>query len=66
MGVGLWSYVHHTVVMKILCSDVVRPSGGPFIFSNHAILSNNLVTISRNRRHSTLMPLVHLNTGSIM
>ena len=31
-GVGLWSYVHHTVDVKILCSDVVRPSGCPFIF----------------------------------
>ena len=30
---GLWSYVHHTVYVKILCSDVVRPSGCPFIFS---------------------------------
>ena len=30
---GLWSYVHHTVYVTILCSDVVRPSGGPFIFS---------------------------------
>ena len=29
---GLWSYVHHTVDVKILCSDVVRPSGCPFIF----------------------------------
>ena len=31
-GGGLWSYVHHTVDVKILCSDVVRPSGCPFIF----------------------------------
>ena len=31
-GGGLWSYVHHTVDVKILCSDVVRPSGVPFIF----------------------------------
>ena len=31
-GGGLWSYVHHTVAVKILCSDVVRPSGCPFIF----------------------------------
>ena len=31
-GEGLWSYVHHTVDVKILCSDVVRPSGCPFIF----------------------------------
>ena len=30
-GGGLWSYVHHTVDVKILCSDVVRPSGCPFI-----------------------------------
>ena len=29
---GVWSYVHHTVDVKILCSDVVRPSGCPFIF----------------------------------
>ena len=28
----LWSYVHHTVDVKIVCSDVVRPSGCPFIF----------------------------------
>ena len=33
---GLWSYVHHTVDVKILCSDVVRPSGCRFIFSVHA------------------------------
>ena len=31
MGGGLWSYVHHTVDMKIY-SDVVRPSGYPFMF----------------------------------
>ena len=31
-GGGLWSYVHHTVDVKILCSDVVRPSGCPFSF----------------------------------
>ena len=31
-GGGLWSYIHHTVDVKILCSDVVRPSGCPFIF----------------------------------
>ena len=31
-GGGLWSYVHHTVDVKILGSDVVRPSGCPFIF----------------------------------
>ena len=31
-GGGLWPYVHHTVDVKILCSDVVRPSGCPFIF----------------------------------
>ena len=29
-GGGLWSYVHHIVDVKILCSDVVRPSGCPF------------------------------------
>ena len=64
-GAGmLWSYVHHTV--KILCSDVVRVV--LLIFSIHAIFDDqsNLVTTSRNRRHSTLMPLYHLNTGSIM
>ena len=69
MGGGLWSYVHHTVDVK-LCSDVVRPSSCPFIFSVHAIFDGPvkviLVTTSRNRRHSTLIPLVHLNTGSIM
>ena len=32
----LWSYVHHTVDVKVLCSDVVRSSGFPFIFSVHA------------------------------
>ena len=31
VGGGLWSYVHHTVDMKIY-SDVVRPSGYPFMF----------------------------------
>ena len=30
-GGGLWSYVHHTVDMKIY-SDVGRPSGYPFMF----------------------------------
>ena len=39
-GGGLWSYVHHTVDVKILCSDVVRPSGCPFIFSVHAIFDD--------------------------
>ena len=39
-GEGLWSYVHHTVDVKILCSDVVRPSGCPFIFSVHAIFDD--------------------------
>ena len=37
---GLWSYVHHTVDVKILCSDVVRPSGCPFSFSVHAIFDD--------------------------
>ena len=32
VGGGMWTYVHHTVDVKILCSDVVRPSGCPFIF----------------------------------
>ena len=31
-GGGLWSYVHHIVDVKILCSGVVRPSSCPFIF----------------------------------
>ena len=39
-GGGLRSYVHHTVDVKILCSDVVRPSGCPFIFGIHAIFDN--------------------------
>ena len=39
-GGGLWSYVHHTVDVKILCSDVVRSSGCPFIFSVHAIFDD--------------------------
>ena len=39
-GGGLWSYVHHTVDVKILCSDVVRPSGCPFIFGVHAIFDD--------------------------
>ena len=39
-GEGLLSYVHHTVDVKILCSDVVRPSGCPFIFSVHAIFDD--------------------------
>ena len=45
----LWSYVHHTVDVKILCADVVRPSGCRFIFSVHAIFDDpvsNLVTLS--------------------
>ena len=32
-GGGLWLYVHHTVDVKILCSDVVRRSGCHFVFS---------------------------------
>ena len=43
-GGGLWSYVHHTVDVK-LCSDVVRPSGCPFIFSVHAILDDPVKVI---------------------
>ena len=31
-GGGVCSYVHHTGDLKILCSDVVHPSGCPFIF----------------------------------
>ena len=61
----LWSYVHHTVDMKILCFDVVRPSGCRFIFSVHAIFDDPVKVIWW-QRHSTLMPLIHLNTGSIM
>ena len=38
-GGGLWSYVHHTLDIKILSSDV-RPSGCPFIFSVHAIFDD--------------------------
>ena len=38
-GLLLLSYVHNTVDVKILCSNVVRPSSCPFIFfSVHAIL----------------------------
>ena len=36
----MWSYVHHTVDVKILYSDVIRPSGCPFIFNAHAIFDN--------------------------
>ena len=41
----LWPYVHHTVDVKILCSDVVRPSGCPFIFSVHAIFDDPVKVI---------------------
>ena len=44
LGGGLWSYVHHTVDVK-LCSDVVRPSGCPFIFSVHAIFDDPVKVI---------------------
>ena len=44
VGGGLWSYVHHTVDVK-LCSDVVRPSGCPFIFSVHAIFDDPVKVI---------------------
>ena len=44
-GGGLWSYVHHTVDVKILCSDVARPSGCPFIFSVHAIFDDPVKVI---------------------
>ena len=44
-GGGLWSYVHHTVDVKILCSDVVRSSGCPFIFSVHAIFDDPVKVI---------------------
>ena len=43
-GGGLWSYVHHTVDVK-LCSDIVRPSGCPFIFSVHAIFDDPVKVI---------------------
>ena len=43
--VGVWSYVHHTVDVKILCSDVVRPSGCPFIFSVRAIFDDAVKVI---------------------
>ena len=43
-GGGLWSYVHHTVDVK-LCSDVVRPSGCTFIFSVHAIFDDPVKVI---------------------
>ena len=39
-GEVLWSYVHHIVDVKVLCSDVVRPSGCPFIFSVHTIFDD--------------------------
>ena len=39
-GRGWWSYVHHTVDVKILCSDVVCPPSCPFIFSVHAIFDD--------------------------
>ena len=45
MGGGLWSYIHHTVDVKILCSDVVRPSGCRFIFSVHAIFDDPVKVI---------------------
>ena len=43
-GGGLWSYVHHTVDVE-LWSDVVRPSGCPFIFSVHAIFDGPVKVI---------------------
>ena len=42
---GLWSYVHHTADVKILCSDVVRPSGCPLFFSVHAIFDDPVKVI---------------------
>ena len=44
-GGGLWSYVHHTVDVRILCSDVVRPSGCPFIFSVRVIFDDPVKVI---------------------
>ena len=46
-GAGLWSYVHHTVDVKILCSDIVRPSGCSFIFSVPAIFDDPVKIIWR-------------------
>ena len=43
-GGGAWSYVHHTVDVKIVCSDVVRPSGCPY-FSVHAIFDDPVKVI---------------------
>ena len=41
----MWSHVHHTVDVKLLCSDVVRPSGCPFIFSVRAIFDDPVKVI---------------------
>ena len=46
-GGGRWSYVYYTVGVKILSSDVVRPSGCPFIFSVHAIFDDPVKLIWR-------------------
>ena len=45
---ALWSYVHHTADVKILCSNVVRPCGCPFIFSVHAIFADPVKIICDN------------------
>ena len=39
-GRGAVVVCSHTVDVKILCSDIVRPSGCPFIFSVHAIFDD--------------------------
>ena len=44
-GGGLWSYVHHTVDVKILCSGVVRPSGCLLFFSVNAIFDDPVKVI---------------------
>ena len=41
----LWSYVHRTVDVIVLCSNVVRSSGYPFIFSAHAIFDDTVKMI---------------------
>ena len=44
-GWGLWSYVHQTVDVKILCSDVVRPSVVLLFFRVHAIFDDPVKVI---------------------
>ena len=56
--------------MKLLCSNVVRPSGCPFIFSVHAIFDDPVHMIWWQLQEidviAHFMFLVHLNMGSIM